>query len=127
MTLLNKKKVDFSIMPFVSYNRNLDFMIGAIPMMMYKLDGQDTISPKSLSGLSAVYTTNGSYFMALFNKWYFKEDTWRGKFFVLTGNKNSQFFMTDLEAPGFYNYGTHITAVSVGLQRKIIKHTRCAL
>lgn len=119
---LKQKKVEFSVMPYVSYNRNLDFMIGAIPMMMYKLNGEDKVSPKSLSGLSAVYTTNGSYFVAIFNKWYYKEDSWRGQFFLLTGDKNSQFYMTDNEVPGFYDYGTNITAASVGVQRKIIEH-----
>ncbi|WP_067146204.1 BamA/TamA family outer membrane protein [Pseudotamlana agarivorans] len=124
---LQQKKVDFSVMPYMSYNRNLDFMIGAIPMMMYKLDGEDKVSPKSLSGLSAVYTTNGSYFIAFFNKWYFKEDSWRGKLFVMTGDKNSQFYMTDIEAPGFYDYGTNITVASVGVQRKIVKNLYAGL
>ncbi|MCX7547412.1 BamA/TamA family outer membrane protein [Xanthomarina sp. F1114] len=119
---LKQKKVDFSLMPFLSYNRNLELMIGAIPMLMYKLDSKDAISPKSLSGLSAVYTTNGSYFISLFNKFFYKEDSWRGKFFVLTGDNNSQFYVNDLEVPGFYDYATKITVVSVGVQRKIIDH-----
>ncbi len=66
-----EKKIDFTVMPFINYNRNLDFMFGAIPMMMYKLDKDDEISPKSISGLSAVYTTNGSYFIAFFNRFFF--------------------------------------------------------
>ncbi|KAB1067623.1 BamA/TamA family outer membrane protein [Tamlana haliotis] len=119
---LKEKKVDFQVMPFISYNRNLEFMFGAIPMFMYKLNKNDTISAKSLSGMSAVYTTNKSYFIAAFNKWYFKEDTWRAKLFFLTGDKNSQFYMTDIEVPGFYDYGTDLTVVSAGVQRKIIDH-----
>lgn len=119
---LKQKKIDFTVMPFLSYNRNLDFMIGAIPMLMYKLDSKDTVSPKSLSGLSAVYTTNGSYFISLFNKWYFKEDSWRAKFFMLTGDNNSQFYLNDIEVPGFYDYGTKITLVSAGIQREIVEH-----
>lgn len=75
------KNIDFNVMPYLNYNRTLDFMFGAIPMMMYKFDKTDTISPKSLSGLSAVYTTNKSYFIASFNKLYFKEDLWRAQVF----------------------------------------------
>lgn len=116
-----EKKVDFNVMPFLSYNRNLEFMFGAIPMGMYRLDKNDTISPKSLSGLSAVYTTNGSYFLALFNKWYLKEDTWRIQLFALNGDQYSQFYMDDFEAPGFYDYGTKTSVVSVGVQRKLVK------
>lgn len=119
---LKHKRFEFTVMPFLSYNRNLEFMFGAIPMLMYKLDENDTISPKSLSGMSAVYTTNKSYFISFFNKWYYKEDSWRAKLFVLTGDKNSQFYMTDIDTPGFYDYGTSLTIASVGIQRKVIDH-----
>ncbi|WCT11909.1 BamA/TamA family outer membrane protein [Mucilaginibacter jinjuensis] len=116
-----EKKVELRVMPYLSYNRNLKAMVGAIPMMMYKLNGKDTVSPKSLSGMTGIYTTNNSYFVSLFNKWYFAEDRWRLKLFALTGNKNSQFFVDDIDVPDFYNYGTKTTVISVGVQRKIIK------
>jgi len=90
-------------------------------MMMYKLNKKDTISPKSLSGMSAIYTTNKSYFVAFFNKWYLAEDTWRVKLFALTGNQNSQFYVADIDEPDFYDYGTKTTIISVGVQHKIIK------
>ncbi|WP_051210024.1 hypothetical protein [Gelidibacter mesophilus] len=54
---------EFNVVPYINYNKNLDFMFGVIPMYMYPFDKEDTISPKSLSGLSAVYTTNKSYFL----------------------------------------------------------------
>ena len=115
------KHIDFNVMPFLSYNRTLDFMFGAIPMMMYKLDKNDTISPRSLSGISAIYTTNKSYFISSFNKWYFKEDKWRIQAFLLLGNKNAQFYVDDLDLPDFYDYGTKMTVVNVSIQRKIAK------
>jgi outer membrane protein assembly factor BamA len=115
------KSIDFNVMPYINYNRTLDFMFGAIPMMMYKLDKADTISPKSLSGISAVYTTNKSYFIASFNKWYFKEDRWRAQFFLATGNQNAQYFVDDIDTPDFYNYGTKTSIINFSLQRKIIK------
>lgn len=116
------KKVDFNVMPYMSYNRNLGFMIGAIPMAMYKIDQTDQVSPKSLSGLSAVYTTNGSYFLALFNKLYLKEDTWRIQFFALTGDHYSQFYTDDFEIPAFYDYGTKTSIISAGVQRKVFEN-----
>ncbi|MDW5289859.1 BamA/TamA family outer membrane protein [Formosa sp. PL04] len=119
---LKQKRFNFTVMPFLSYNRNLEFMFGAIPMLMYKLDPEDEISPKSLSGMTAVYTTNGSYFISFFNKWHYKEDTWRGRLFVFTGDYNSQFYMSDIEMPGFYGYGTKATIASIGAQRKIINN-----
>lgn len=116
------KKMDFSVMPFMSYNRNLKFMIGAIPMAMYRPNPADTISPKSLSGLAAVYTTNNSYFISFFNKIYLAKDRWRLVAFSMTGDQNSQFFMDDMEEPGFYNYGTKTTFIAVEAQRRIIPH-----
>jgi hypothetical protein len=41
-----EKKTELRVMPYLSYNRNLDFMFGAIPMMMYKVKEADTVSPK---------------------------------------------------------------------------------
>lgn len=118
-SLKKDKKVDFSVMPYLSYNRNLKFMFGAIPMGMYRPNPQDTISPKSLSGLAAVYTTNGSYFVSVFNKIYLNEDRWRINAFAMTGDHISQFYIDDVDDPGFYDYGTKTTYVSVGAQRQL--------
>ncbi|ETN95923.1 BamA/TamA family outer membrane protein [Zhouia amylolytica] len=120
--IITEKGLDFKLMPFLSYNRNLEFMFGGIPMVMYRIDKEDEVSPKSISGVSAVYTTNQSYFIALFNKFYFKGDKWRATFFMVTGDHNSQFFVDDLDNSGFYDYGTKTTIVSGGLQRQIISH-----
>ncbi|UXP32751.1 BamA/TamA family outer membrane protein [Reichenbachiella agarivorans] len=113
------KKVDFTVMPYLSYNRNLKLMIGAIPMSMYKLNKDDIVSQKSLSGISAIYTTNGSYFVALFNRFFFAEDKWRAKFFAFGGDYYSQFFMDDFEFPGFYDYGTKVYMASGSIQRQL--------
>lgn len=118
-TALAEKNVKLQVMPFISYNRNLEFMFGAIPMMMYKLDKKDQISPKSLSGLAAVYTTNNSYFISFFNRFFLKEDKWRITLYGVTGDNNSQFFMENSEGSGFYDYGTETTVISSLVQRKI--------
>jgi hypothetical protein len=33
-------------------------MLGVVPMVIYNVDKNDTISPASLSGLMGIYTTN---------------------------------------------------------------------
>lgn len=116
-----EKNGEFQVMPFLSYNRNLKFMIGVIPMYMYRLNKEDQISPKSLSGLAAVYTTNNSYFISFFNRLFFKEDLWRLTFYGVTGDNISQFFMENEEGAGFYDYGTETTIISTLAQRKIAK------
>lgn len=97
-------------------------MLGVIPMAMYKLDKNDTISPRSLSGISAVYTSNKSYFAAAFNRFYLKEDKWRVQLFMLNGNKNAEFYIDDIEIPDFYNYSTETTLVSAVIQHRIIEN-----
>lgn len=116
------KKFNLTVMPFINYNRNLQFMFGVVPMVMYKLNQQDTISPKSISGVATVYSTNKSYFIGLFNKFYFNEDTWRGTLFVAFGDLNSQFFSDEQGESDFYNYATNSKIVSIGAQRKIFKN-----
>ena len=119
-TKLDEKRYELTVMPFFNYNRNIKFMLGAIPMAMYNLNKQDTISPKSLSGAIGVYTTNKSYFIGFFNKLYYADDSWRGTFFLGTGNINSQFFIDDINSSDFYSYGTNATVFSAGIQRKVI-------
>lgn len=118
-TLPKAKNLEFKVIPFVNYNRNLEFMFGAVPMIMYRVQPSDTISPKSVSGISAVYTTNKSYFIAFFNKLFLDENRWRIQVFAMLGDKNSQVFVDDIDQPDFYGYGTDMTMFNIGIQRKI--------
>ncbi|WP_226335246.1 BamA/TamA family outer membrane protein [Echinicola marina] len=118
-SLKEEKSTQLKVMPFLSYNRNLKFLFGAIPMLMYKLDKQDNISPKSLSGIAGVYTTNGSHFISVFNRFFLKEDKWRIIFFGLTGNHTSQFFMDDFQSGSFYDYNSNTTIVTTGFKRRL--------
>lgn len=120
-TQVTEKKVEFTVMPYVNYNRNYKLMLGAVPMVMYKITKNDTISPKSLSGATGVYTTNKSYFVGIFNKFYFSEDKWRGELIAAVGDLNSQFYLEDISGANFYDYGTETTVISAGLRRKIFK------
>ncbi|MFV0521966.1 MAG: hypothetical protein ACK5MI_06015 [Mangrovibacterium sp.] len=83
------RKPEFSLMPYVSYNRTMGGMFGAIPMMMYHSSRNDTISPKSLLLGSAVWTTNKSWFTSIMNRNYFGHGKWRSVFVLLNGKKNA--------------------------------------
>lgn len=117
---VKEKRVDFKILPYFSYNRKLKFMLGVVPMVTYRTKRNDTISPKSMTGLAAVYTTNGSYFVGLFNRIFLNEDRWRITMYAVTGNQNSQFYMDDFTSPGFYDYATLTSLISVGAQRRVV-------
>ena len=88
--LKKEKKITIVPVPYVSYNRTYDFMFGAVPMLMYKVNKNDSISPASLSGAIGIYTTNKSWFTAVFSKFYLKEDRWRVLVGAGLGNMNSQ-------------------------------------
>lgn len=50
------------------------------------------------------------------------EDTWRFNLFAFYGNLNSQLYIDDFEAPGFYDYRTNTALLSLGFDRKIINN-----
>ncbi len=119
---IDDKDLNFTVMPYISYNRNLESMFGLIPMAMYRINKSDSISPKSLSGLMPVYTTNGSKFIGFFSKFHFAEDKWRITFFAGTGTLCSQFYMYTPGSSGFIDYATDATVIGIGVQRKIYKY-----
>jgi hypothetical protein len=57
-----EKSKKIKVVPYISYNRTYEFMFGAVPMVMYKVNKKDTISPESISGLMGIYTTNKTWF-----------------------------------------------------------------
>lgn len=114
------KKIDLKIMPYISYNRTLGAQIGVVPMAMYKINNNDTISPQSISGGVAMYTGNKSWFLVQFNKLYFDQDRYRFIVAYGGGSFNSQ---TYLELPflqDFVDFNVDAFFFKAELQRKII-------
>jgi len=70
------KRISFVPVPYLNYNRTGGFEFGAIPMAMYKLNKQDTISPPSMSGMVGMYSTEKNWVGMAFQRLYFKEDRW---------------------------------------------------
>ena len=86
------KKVNFAAIPVVNYSNATGFSLGAMGQVFYKVSKTDTISPVSSSGIFGMYTTNGTWFGALFQRFYLNEDRWRVLAAVGTGNINYQYF-----------------------------------
>lgn len=117
----SEKNISFVPIPYLNYNRSMGFSFGAVPMMMYKLNKQDTISPSSISGAIGIYTTEKTWFAMVFNKFYFNEDKWRATLFGGRGNINFQFFWDHPLSPGYINYNTVADIFMIELQRKVIQ------
>jgi outer membrane protein assembly factor BamA len=106
-------------LPYVSYNRSLGWTLGALPMVMFNPVAQDTVSPSSIAGLLAMYTTNDSWFGFGFSQMFFAEDTWRAIAAGGKGSINFQFYLDnpiDLWVP----YNTSADFVFVEVQRRIV-------
>lgn len=115
-----KKNISFVPIPYLNYNRSFGFSFGAVPMMMYKLNKNDTVSPSSISGAIGVYTTEKTWFAMAFSKFYFNEDKWRATLFGGRGNINFQFYLDHPLSPGYIDYNTIADVFMVEMQRKII-------
>ncbi len=114
------KTLSFVPIPYLNYNRSMGFSFGAVPMIMYKLNKKDTISPSSITGAVGVYTTEKTWFAMVFNKFYFNEDKWRATLVGGRGNINFQFFIDHPLSPGYINYNTVADIFMIEMQRKVI-------
>jgi outer membrane protein assembly factor BamA len=107
-------------LPYVNYNRSIGWSFGALPLAMFNPVMQDTISPASLVGMVAMYTTNDSWMAMGFGKTFLAEDTWR---IVAAGGKGSSNFQFYLDNPigTWVPYNTAADIAYLDMQRRIAK------
>lgn len=86
------KRVNYAAIPIVNYDPSLGVNFGLIAQAFYKLDTNDLVSPSSSTGAMGIYTTNGTYFTALFQQFYLMEDNWRIKAIAGMGTINFQYW-----------------------------------
>jgi len=92
-----KKKIDYAVIPMISYNNSFGGQIGVMANGFFDMNKEDTISPVSMIGLFGSYFTNNTFFFGAVNKNYFSEDKWRTKSVIAYGNIE---FQTYLDLPG---------------------------
>lgn len=118
-----EKDCKFMPIPYLSYDRTLGASFGAVPMLQYHINKNDTISPQSMTGGIGMFTTNGSWFTMLFNQFYLAEDTWRLQFGAGMGNFNYQFYLSDvmgIPINTYIDYATRMDLIFAQVQRKVI-------
>lgn len=116
------KPFKFVPVPYLTYNRSIDFAFGALPMAMVDFSEEDTISPASNFGLLGMYTTNETWFTVGFARLYWDEDKWRGTVAAGTGNVNFQFYLSG-GIDRFIPYSATPVFVLLEIQRQIFPHT----
>ena len=119
-SLWKRHNAKFAPVPYINYDRTLEFTFGALPMVMYNLSEKDTISPQSITGGLLMYATNKSWFGMIFNKTYFNEDKYRAALAGGLGVTYYQFFMSEPFNLGYIDYNVDIIFLFAELQRKII-------
>ncbi len=115
------KNLDLALVPYLNYNNTLGLGLGAVPMASFRINPQDTISPRSLVGGMGFWTTNHSYMFMVYSQLHFDKDNWRIAAAAGHGNFGFQTYME--EAPyssgAFIDYNTLATFVMIKGFRKI--------
>jgi len=93
-----KKKIDFAVIPMVSYNNSFGGQIGFMSNGFFDINKEDTISPTSMVGIFGSYFTNSTFFFGVVSKNYFAEDKWRTRTVLAYGNIE---FQTYVDVPGY--------------------------
>ncbi|MFV0594033.1 MAG: BamA/TamA family outer membrane protein [Draconibacterium sp.] len=116
------KKVNFAFVPLVNYSSTLGIKLGTMGQLYYKVNQNDAISPSSSTGLGVMYTTNNSYFLALFQRLYLNEDRWRFLAATGLGNFNYQYWQDlPFNSGGFIGFGTGANFGFLRMERKVYK------
>jgi hypothetical protein len=115
---LGDKNFDFVPLPYINYSRSLGFSGGLIPMAMYRVNPNDTISPPSISGIMGMYTTNDTWFAMYFTRLFLDKDHWRVTTAGGLGSVNFQFYL-DARVSGFIGYNTQADFFFIEVQRKV--------
>lgn len=119
---IKSKKPSVAAIPIINYDPSLGATIGAMGQYFYKINKKDTISPSSSTGLFGIYTTNKTYFMAAFQRFYLNEDRWKLMFAGGKGNINFQFWQDLPDNSGvFIDFNTEATFALARIERKLFK------
>lgn len=118
-----EKAVSLVPIPFIGYNRTQKLEYGVLPLLMFPIKKQDTISPQSMAGGALVFTTNGSFYFFGFSRLYWQEDTWRATLAAGTGDQDSQTYLEAIDIPeGLYDYSTEFSVIHAELQYRMVRN-----
>lgn len=107
-------------LPYFNYNRSIGASFGALPMVMFNPVARDTISPSSIGGLLAMYSTNKTWFVVGFARLHLSEDDWRVTGAGGAGSINFQFYL-DNPINIWVPYNTRAGFAYVEVQRRVYK------
>jgi len=117
------KKVNLAAIPVINYSNTIGASFGFIGSSFYKISNTDTVSPSSSTGAFGMYSTNNTYFLAVFQQLYLNKDSWRITAAAGTGNANAQYWQEiPLIGGMFIGFGAKANFAMLKIDRKIFNN-----
>ena len=82
----------FAAIPVINYDPAFKWNLAALVNVFFKVSMADTISPLSMAGAMVGYTTNETWYWALYTKLYFDNDNYRTTLAYGDASVNFQYF-----------------------------------
>lgn len=112
-------RIKFAAVPVVNYDPSYEWHFAALVNAFFRVAANDTISPLSMGGGMTGYTTNGSWYWALYTRLYIDEDNWRSSAAYGDASANFQYFEESLNS--FVNFNSVHDLFLVSLQRRVFR------
>jgi len=77
LSFWDKHNVNFAAIPMINYDPAFQWNFAALANAFFNVSPSDTLSPLSMAGLMLGYTTNGTWYWALFTRLYMDNDNYR--------------------------------------------------
>ena len=87
-----KHNVNFAAMPMINYDPSFEWNLAALVNAFFRVTPSDTISPLSMAGGMIGYTTNGTWYWALYTKMYLDRDNYRATIAYGDASVNFQYY-----------------------------------
>lgn len=118
LTFWKKHNVKFAAMPMVNYDPSLGWNMAVMVNPFFRVSPSDTISPLSMAGAVLGYTTNKSWYWALYTRLYLNRDNWR--ITLAYGDASINFQHYD-QTYGFIDFNSLNDLFMTEVQRRIYK------
>ena len=116
----DKNSKTFVAVPLITNNPTMGTGFGGLGMYFFKLKKDDEGSPPSLISLYGIYSTNNSYIIAPFGRFFWNEDKNRATFGIGTLKINNDFLYEEQGNDLRLVYSELRTFVSAEYSRKVI-------
>ena len=117
LSFFDKHDVNFAAIPIINYDPAFEWNLAALVNVFFKVTPTDTVSPLSMAGAMIGYTTNKTWYWALYTRLYMDEDNYRVTLAYGDASVNFQYYE---ELGGmFIDFNSLYDAFYVEAQRRV--------